>query len=45
MTVKEAIEQLRWYFEQDDGTAAEKITKEAAQMAINALEKSLSTKE
>lgn len=39
MEIKEAIEQLKWYFENDDGGAAENKTKEAAYMAISALEK------
>lgn len=29
MTRDEAIEQLDWYFEQDDGIAADPVTKEA----------------
>jgi hypothetical protein len=29
MTIKQAIEQLDWYFKSDDGLAAEAITKEA----------------
>lgn len=37
MEIKEAIEQLKWYFENDDGGAAENKTKEAAYMAIVAL--------
>ena len=39
MEIKEAIEQIKWYFEKDDGEAAENKTKEAAYMAISALEK------
>ena len=38
MTYKEAIEKLKWYFECDDGGAAENCTKTAYQMAIEALE-------
>lgn len=38
MNAKEAIEQLKWYFECDDGIAAETCTKEAYQMAVQALE-------
>ena len=38
MTKVEAINQIRWYFEEDDGMAAEGITKEAVNMAIKALE-------
>lgn len=37
MTKKEAIEQIKWYFEEDDGINAEDITKEAVNMAIEAL--------
>ena len=29
MTIQQAIEQLDWYFEADDGTGADPITKEA----------------
>lgn len=39
MTYKEAIERLKWYFEEDDGGAAENITKMAYQIAIKALER------
>ena len=38
MNTKEAIEQLKWYFECDDGIAAEMVTKEAYQIAVQALE-------
>lgn len=38
MTKLEAIEQIKWYFEMDDGTAADNVTKRAINMAINALE-------
>ena len=38
MTRKEAIERIKWYFEEDDGISAEDITKEAIDMAIEALE-------
>ena len=38
MTNCEAIAQIKWYFEEDDGIAAEGTTKEAANMAIKALE-------
>lgn len=37
MTREEAIEQIKWYFEEDDGISAEDITKEAVDMAIEAL--------
>ena len=37
MTKEEAIEQLKWYFEYDDGTASESVTKEAYKLAIEAL--------
>ena len=37
MTREEAIEQIKWYFEKDDGISAEDITKEAVYMAIEAL--------
>lgn len=37
MTNCEAIAQIIWYFEEDDGIAAEGITKEAAKIAIKAL--------
>ena len=39
MTREEAIKQIKWYFEEDDGGAAEDITKEAVRMAVEALEK------
>lgn len=29
MTIEKAIDQLDWYFQEDDGLAAEKVTKEA----------------
>ena len=38
MTKSEAIEQIKWYFEMDDGTAADNVTKRAINMAIEALE-------
>lgn len=38
MTKSEAIEQIKWYFEMDDGIAADDATKRAISMAINALE-------
>ena len=38
MTREEAIEQIKWYFEEDDGISAEDITKEAVYMAIEALQ-------
>lgn len=38
MTNCEAIAQIKWYFEEDDGIAAEGTTKEAANMAIKALD-------
>ena len=38
MTKEEAIEQIEWYFEMDDGTAADNVTKRAINMAINAME-------
>lgn len=37
MTREEAIKQIKWYFEEDDGIGAEDITKEAIYMAIEAL--------
>lgn len=37
MTREEAIERIKWYFEEDDGIAAEDVTKEAIVMAIEAL--------
>lgn len=37
MTMEEAIEQIKWYFEEDDGISAEDITKKAVYMAIKAL--------
>ena len=39
MTYSEAIEQLRWYFEYDDGIAADNTTKAAYQIAIKVLER------
>lgn len=41
MTREEAIEQIKWYFEEDDGISAEDITKEAVDMAIEALTDSI----
>lgn len=38
MTRKEAIEQIKWYFEEDDGLSAEDVTIEAINMAIKALQ-------
>lgn len=38
MTREEAIERIKWYFEEDDGISAEDITKEAIDMAIEALQ-------
>ena len=38
---QKAIEQLKWYFEKDNGLAAEDIIKESATLAILALEKEL----
>lgn len=38
MTREEAIEQLKWYFEYDNGLSADKETVEAYRMAIKALE-------
>ena len=38
MTREEAIEQLKWYFEYDNGLSADKETVEAYKMAIKALE-------
>ena len=37
MTREEAIKQIKWYFEEDDGMSAEDITKEAVSMAVEAL--------
>lgn len=37
MTREEAIKQIKWYFEMDDGIAADDATKRAINMAINAL--------
>lgn len=37
MTNGEAIEQLRWYFDEDDGTGSDSSTKKAIVMAIEAL--------
>lgn len=37
MTREEAIEQIKWYFEEDGGISAEDITKDAIDMAIEAL--------
>ncbi len=37
MTREEAIEQLKWYFEYDNGLSADKETVEAYKMAIKAL--------
>ena len=34
MTEEEAIERIKWYFEEDDGVSAEDITKEAVYMLI-----------
>lgn len=39
MTIGEAIEQIKWYFEEDDGIGAEPITKEAVSIVITTLEK------
>lgn len=44
MTREEAISQIKWYFEEDDGMSAEGITKEAVSMAIEALEKQIPKK-
>lgn len=44
MEIREAVEQLEWYFECDDGIAAENKTKRAAIMAISALEKQVGKK-
>ena len=38
MTREEAIERIKWYFEEDDGISAKDITKEVVYMAIEALE-------
>ena len=38
MTREEAIERIKWYFAEDDGISAEDITKEAIDMAIEALQ-------
>lgn len=38
MIKEKAIEQIKWYFEEDDGIAAEDVTKEAINMAIEALQ-------
>ena len=38
MTREEAIEQIKWYFEMDDGIAADNVTKRAINMAIEALQ-------
>lgn len=37
MTREEAIKQIKWYFEMDDGISADDVTKRAINMAINAL--------
>lgn len=37
MTRQDAMKQLEWYFNEDDGIAADEITKQAIGMAINAL--------
>lgn len=37
MTRQDAIKQLEWYFNEDDGIAADEITKQAIGVAINAL--------
>ena len=34
---KEAIEQLKWYFEEDDGTGSDSSTKKAYEVALEAL--------
>lgn len=39
MTRNEAIQQIKWYFECDDGIAADNATKEAVDMAIEALQR------
>lgn len=39
MTIEKAIEQIKWYFEEDDGSGAEPITKEAVSLVIAALER------
>ena len=44
MTREEAIEQLKWYFEYDNGLSADKETVEAYKMAIKALEQEPTTK-
>ena len=44
MTREEAIEQIKWYFECDDGIAAEDITKQAIDMAIEALSNQVTSK-
>lgn len=38
MKREKAIEQIKWYFEEDNGINAEDITKEAIYMAIEALQ-------
>ena len=38
MNTEEVIEQLKWYFECGDGIAADARTKEAFQIALQALE-------
>ena len=38
MKREKAIEQIKWYFEEDNGISAEDITKEAIYMAIEALQ-------
>lgn len=37
MTYKEAIEQLMWYFESDNGIAADNTTKKAYRIAVKVL--------
>ena len=39
MTREEAIEQLKWYFECDDGTGSDASTKKAYELAIEALKR------
>ena len=38
MTIKEVIEQIHWYFNEDNGISAEDKTKDAVTLAVRALE-------
>ena len=39
MTNKEAIKQIEWYFEEDDGIGADTKTKQAFNITIDAIKK------